>query len=92
MDTMTVTIRDRSKEGPWGSGPTRPATRTITISTRCRVCGGRRGEPYGMNVCDDGAYYWVQGWDNPCGHIDLYRDVVQEAEALNRGSALGRAQ
>ena len=81
-ETMTVTVRDRSSEAPWGAGMTNPVTRKITISAFCPVCGGRRGEPRGLNSCDDGAYYWVQVWDNPCGHVDAYADVVNEARAM----------
>jgi hypothetical protein len=87
--TMTVTIRDRSAERPWGSGPTNPVTRTVTISALCPRCGGRRGEPTGLNQCDDGAFYWVQVWSNPCGHVDMYADVVVEAKALASASREG---
>ncbi len=80
-DTMTVTIRDRSAEAPWGSGFISPKTRTVTISAFCPRCGGRRGEPRGLNQCDDGAWYWVQVWDNPCGHVDMYADVAVEAKS-----------
>jgi hypothetical protein len=80
--TMTVTIRDRSAEAPWGSGPTRPVTRRVTISAHCPVCEGRRGEPRGLNQCDDGERYWVQVWDNPCGHVDRYENVVRERAEL----------
>ena len=82
--TMTVTVRDRAAEAPWGSGPTNPVTRTVTISANCPRCGGRRGEPQGLNSCDDGAYYWVQTWTNPCGHVDMYADVIREAGELTR--------
>lgn len=83
VETMTVTVRDRSAESPWGSGPINPAVRTITISPFCSVCGERRGEPQGLNQCDDGAYYWVQVWVNPCGHTDMYADVVKESAAMS---------
>lgn len=78
-DLMTVTVRDRNAEAPWGSGRTNPITRQVTISANCPVCGERRGEPEGVNQYDDGASYWVQVWANPCGHIDRYADVVIEA-------------
>src|SRR5690625_4030139 len=54
-ETMTVTIRDRSRENPWGSGFTDPYTRKVTISAFCPTCGGRRGEPRGLNQHEDGA-------------------------------------
>ena len=81
-DTMNVTIRDRSAESPWGSGRTNPIARTITIAACCPVCGEGRGEPQGLNQCDDGAYYWVQVWTNPCGHKDNYASVVIEAAKI----------
>lgn len=81
-ETMTVTVRDRSREAPWGVGVTTPVTRKITISAFCPRCGQRRGEPQGLNQCDDGAWYWVQVWTNPCGHLDMYEDVLSEADAM----------
>lgn len=84
-ETMTVTVRDRASEAPWGSGFTNPCTRKITISADCPRCGERRGEPRGLNSCDDGAFYWVQVWDNPCGHVDMYESVLAEAAELAAG-------
>lgn len=81
-ETMTVTVRDRSAESPWGYGMTNPVTRKVTISAFCPMCGGRRGKPQGLNQCDDGAFYWVQVWNNPCGHVDMYADVIVEAKKL----------
>jgi hypothetical protein len=81
-ETITVTVRDRAAESPWGSGPTNPVTRTVTISAYCPKCGARRGEPQGLNTSDDGAFYWVEMWTNPCGHADLYAAVVKEAAEL----------
>lgn len=86
-ETMTVTVRDRSREPAWGQGLTSPVTRTITISAFCPKDGQRRGEPQGRNECDDGAFYWIQVWDNPCGHVDLYEDVIKEAAALQARQA-----
>lgn len=78
---MTVTVRDRSLEPAWGHGMIAPVTREITISAYCPRCGERRGEPFGINSCEDGAFYWVQGWRNPCGHLDAYPSVLKEAAA-----------
>lgn len=77
--TMTVRVRDRSAESPWGSGPINPVVRTITISAACPKCGGPRGVPRNLNQCDDGAYYSVDVWANDCGHPDFYEAVVKEA-------------
>lgn len=84
-DTMTVTIRHRAAEAPWGVGLTSPAVRKVTISAYCWQCGERRGEPRGRNQCDDGAYYWTQVWDNPCRHVDNYATAAREAAALAAG-------
>lgn len=81
-ETMTVTVRDLSAEAPWGVGLTNPVTRKVVISAFCPVDGERRGEPRGLNQCDDGAHYWVQVWANPCGHTDMYDAVIKEAAAL----------
>lgn len=87
-ETMTVTVRDRSSEPAWGTGGRfDPVTRTIEISAFCPVCGGRRGEPFGINEHDDGAWYWVQGWHNPCGHKDTYVSALQEARELAQDTA-----
>ena len=93
-DTMTVTVRDRSSETPWGIGLTTPVTKTITFSASCPCCGEQRGEPFGINSCDDGAFYWVQGWNNPCGHLDTYVAVLEEARQMEqaKSESVGLAQ
>lgn len=87
-----VRVRDRSAEAPWGHGPTNPCVRTVEIATTCPVCGGERGKPRNLNQCDDGAHYSVDVWDNPCGHVDLYADVVVEARELTEADAQGGAR
>ncbi|MCF6467381.1 hypothetical protein FAF44_02990 [Nonomuraea sp. MG754425] len=84
---MTVRVRDRSAESPWGSGPTNPIVRTVTISAYCPVCGELRGTPRNLNQCDDGAHYSSDVWTNPCGHTDMYADVVKEAKELATAQA-----
>lgn len=87
-ETIKVTVRDHSAEAPWGQGLTRPVTRTVEISAFCQVpnCGGRRGQPRGQNLCDDGAYYHVSAWSNACGHVDLYEAVIAEAKARRQAA------
>lgn len=85
--TMTVRVRDRASEKPWGVGFTDPCVRTVTISAACPKCGGERGEPRNLNQAEDGAYYSVDIWTNPCGHVDYYGDVVKEADALEAAKA-----
>ena len=89
--TITVTVRDRAGEAPWGgSGFTGPCVRRVRIAANCPACGGPRGPRRNLNQCDDGAFYSTDIWDNPCGHLDRYASVVDEAELLAlRGLAPG---
>lgn len=87
-ETLTVVVRDRASEDPWGSGLTNPCIREVTIPAVCPQCGGPRGEPRWLRTYDDGVWYSVQVWDNPCGHLDTYRDVVIEAAAKQSDSAV----
>lgn len=86
---MTVRVRDRSAESPWGAGLTNPIIRTVTISAFCPVCGELRGEPRNLNQCDDGAHYSTDIWTNSCGHVDAYSDVVKEAKKFAAVQAAG---
>ncbi len=59
------------------------ARTTVTVHWVCPQCGGPRGEPY-KKISYDGSrrLYNVDGWRNPCGHIDGYADVRKEALEL----------
>lgn len=81
---VIVTVRDRSSESPWGSGLLRPVIARVEISANCPKCGAPRGEIKNLNSCDDGAYYSVSVWENPCGHSDPYVDVLKEGRVLSR--------
>jgi len=59
----------------------------ITISDRCPVCGGKRGEPVLSRYCEDGEWYSVHNWANPCGHLDKYEDVIKEHQARQKAMA-----
>lgn len=72
--TMTVRVADR-RHSPVGHA----TIRTVTIAAVCPTCGGPRGVPYNHNFADDGAYLSCDRWDNPCGHIDYYNQVLIEA-------------
>jgi hypothetical protein len=78
---MTVTIRDRATESAnWGKpGLFSPVLRTVSIPDRCPVCDGPRGEPTKRRFYEDGVWFDVDCWANPCGHIDLYADVLNES-------------
>ena len=78
---MKVTVADRfAQTQAWGRGVGgRPPLRTVEISTKCPVCGGPRGEPTFSRFHEDGDWYDVSTWDNPCGHLDRYAKVLIEA-------------
>lgn len=50
----------------------------VDIAETCPKCGYLRGEPKRTRFCDDGEYYEVDVWKNPCGHVDSYKDVYFE--------------
>lgn len=56
---------------------------TRTVPWLCPQCGGPRGEPRPHNFSEDGAWYVCDRWDNPCGHIDHYHDVIREVEVAS---------
>lgn len=88
QETMTVTVMYRNN---WfgGDGWTY-YPKTITISAFCPKCGQRRGKPYQINQHEDGEWFSLDRWDNPCGHLDTYREALLEARQRNEGDADGR--
>ncbi len=55
----------------------------VTLEWVCPVCGGPRGEPRPV-ISYDGSYHGhCDGWTNPCGHVDLYEDCIQEARGAS---------
>jgi hypothetical protein len=60
--------------------------RTIQIADLCPQCGERRGTPYNYNFCEDGEWFSVDKWSNPCGHLDTYGACWREAQAMNRAA------
>ena len=56
----------------------------VEISDYCPKCGKRRGKPFQAVSFDGSRSVACDGWRNPCGHIDYYEDVVQEAKKLRR--------
>lgn len=89
-ETMTVIVRDRARDDAlWGysSAPWSPSLKTVTISAFCPTCGKRRGEVRGQNAYEDGVSFHVNVWTNPCGHTDMYPDVIDEAARLEAAQA-----
>lgn len=57
---------------------------TILLNWECPVCGGPRGEVvHNTRSYDGSCILYCDGWTNPCGHVDKY-DSVRE-EAMNNG-------
>lgn len=52
---------------------------TVEIGDRCPVCNSERGKPVPYNFCEDGEWFVVDRWKNPCGHIDYYPEVLKES-------------
>lgn len=54
---------------------------TVTVNTRCPVCGGPRGwdTVQAYTFRHDGERHSVDRWTNPCGHVDVYEAVLQES-------------
>jgi len=60
--------------------------KAIEISDNCPVCGKKRGVPTVKHFCEDGEWFDVDVWDNPCGYIDKYKDCLIEAEKIKEES------
>ena len=54
---------------------------SVDLVWKCPICGRRRGEPFSTHAFDGSMRLYVDGWENPCGHIEKYEDVWQEARA-----------
>lgn len=56
----------------------------VTLEWVCPRCGGPRGEPFDTVSYDGSRRLHCDGWRNPCGHVDKYAAVREEAgEARN---------
>lgn len=45
----------------------------------CPMCGRKRGEIRRAISYDGSRYLPCDGWDNPCGHVDKYNALREEA-------------
>jgi hypothetical protein len=55
----------------------------VHVSDKCPRCGGQRGESFNYHFSEDGDFYNCSRWNNPCGHVDSYKDVYEEHLLLN---------
>lgn len=57
---------------------------TVMISDRCPKCGKKRGKPGPAVIRGNGKILvGLTAWENPCGHVDSYADVREEAGIIN---------
>ncbi|BBA98267.1 hypothetical protein RVR_4396 [Actinacidiphila reveromycinica] len=72
--SMTYRVCDR------GSGTEYVGVRivTVTVAPECPVCGGPRGSAVPYRFHEDGDWFVVDKWKNPCGHVDPYVTVLAE--------------
>jgi len=56
--------------------------KTIVIADNCPICGKPRGKANSYRFPEDGQWFVVDTWKNPCGHIDDYKDCLIEAKKI----------
>lgn len=56
---------------------------TYKIADTCPVCGQQRGKIFGTHSYDGSRRLNVDGWKNPCGHVDKYSAVREEGEEVS---------
>lgn len=47
----------------------------VVLPWTCMVCGGPRGEPAPVRSYDGSRWMMVDGWTNPCGHVEKYSAI-----------------
>lgn len=57
-------------------------TMCVTLPWVCPVCGEPRGEIHRVRSYDGSRWMLVDGWTNPCGHVDKYSKVREEYKRL----------
>jgi len=60
---------------------------TVTLAWECPVCGEPRGQVVRAITYDGSRRLACDGWTNPCGHVDLYSTVRDEAKRSSIGGA-----
>ena len=63
----------------------------VTLQWVCPVCGQKRGKPNQTRSYDGSRILYCDGWTNPCGHVDKYDAVREEAKknGMNKGTFEG---
>ena len=51
----------------------------VILKWECPVCGEMRGETTTGRSYDGSKILYCNTWINPCGHIDKYSDIREEA-------------
>lgn len=61
--------------------PEHDGYRSIKVSLLwvCPKCSGKRGSIYPTSSYDGSRRLVCDGWSNPCGHVDKYAAVLEEA-------------
>jgi len=67
------------------------ASLQVTLQWVCPVCGQERGKPQQTRSYDGSRILYCDGWANPCGHVDKYEAVKEEAKnnGMNKGVFYG---
>lgn len=86
QDVRTVEVPSSSNwfDAGW------PRKIDLTLAWACPACGGPRGEVFRTHSFDGSRRQTVDGWKNPCGHVDMYADVRQEAATNGLNGPYGR--
>ena len=52
---------------------------TVELEWKCPTCGEERGEVKSVLSYDGSRQMACDGWENPCGHTDIYSEIRIEA-------------
>ena len=63
--------------------------RRIQLPDGCIHCGGPRGALRVHRFAEDGEWYDCHTWNNICGHIERYQDLLSAADRAERESQKG---
>lgn len=60
---------------------------TVRLPWTCIHCGGPRGVPASSLSYDGSRRLHVDGWSNPCGHVETYSQVREWIKANHPSAA-----